>query len=183
MGVKVINPPAQVIDTATLRSHVRIADTSEDALLVIYLQAAVAFAQHYTQRSFGEQTLELALDAFPSGAIELPQGPVSAITTIKYIDTAGVEQTLSNTLYVLDNYGLQCWAVQKADTEWPDTQASANAVKVRYTAGDLPDAVRSALLLLVGHLFENRENSAPLSLQSLPVGAEALLNTVKIWGM
>jgi hypothetical protein len=55
-------------------------------------------------------------------------------------------------------------------------------VKVRYVAGDLPAAVKSALLLTVGHLFENREASAPIALQELPLGVKSLLDTVKVWG-
>lgn len=182
MGVKVITPPAQVIPTPDLVSHVRAPDDSEGPLLVAYLGAALGYAEHYTGRSFGSQTLELALDAFPAGAIDLPQGPVTAITSIKYRHWAtNVETTLDPSAYSLDDYGLQCRVVPALNTEWPATDGSTNALKIRYVAGALPDAVRSALLLTVGHLFENRENTAPLSLQELPMGAKALLDTVKVW--
>jgi uncharacterized phiE125 gp8 family phage protein len=181
MGVKVITPAAQQIPTVDLRAHCR-TGSDEDALLTGFLAAAVGYAEHYTGRSFGSQTLELALDEFPAGSIELLRGPVTGITSIKYIDEDGVEQTLSNTLYTLDDYGIQCWAVPKVDTEWPATLAAANAVKVLYVAGDLPSAVRAALLLTVGHLFENREASAPVALQELPMGVKSLLDTVKVWG-
>lgn len=181
MGVKVITPAAQVIPTVDLRAHCR-TGSDEDALLVGFLAAAVGYAEHYTQRSFGSQTLELALDEFPAGAIELVRGPVTGIASIKYLDSAGTEQTLSNTLYTLDDYGLQAWAVPAVDTEWPETLAAANAVKVRYVAGDLPAAVKSALLLMVGHWFENRESSVPGTINELPLGVDSLLNTVKVWG-
>lgn len=185
MGVKVITPPTQVITTADMRLHLRLAagDTTEDPLLVSYLAAAVAFAQHYTGRSIGSQTLELALDAFPTSAVELLRGPVTAISSIKYINTAGTQTTLSNALYTLDDYGLQAWAVQKYNTAWPDTEASANSVKIQYVAGDVPDVVKSALLLMVGHLYENREASAQIDLKELPLGIKALLDTVRIWSM
>ena len=135
MGVKVITPAAQQIPTADLRAHCRIG-TDEDALLIGFLAGAVGHAEHYTQRSIGSQTLELALDEFPTGSIELLRGPVTSITSIKYIDVSGVEQTLSNTLYTLDDYGLKAWAVPAFETDWPVTKAVANAVKVRYVAGD-----------------------------------------------
>jgi len=183
MGVKVITPAAQQIPTADLRAHCRIDGTDEDALLAGYLAAAVGYAEHYTQRSIGEQTLELALDAFPAcGAIDLPRGPVASIESIKYLDAAGVEQTLSDTQYSLDDYGLVPRVILVADA-WPATDAVANAVKVRYEAGSLPDAVKTALLLTVGHLFENREATAPDNLAELPLGVDCMLDTVKVWGM
>jgi len=183
MGVKVITPATQQITTAELRLQSRAdpADTTEDGLFVGWLAAAVKLAEHYTGRSIGEQTLELALDEFPDGPIELPRGPVTSITSIKYINEDGVETTLSDTLYTLDDYGLQCWALQKVGTTWPATEASANAVKVRYVAGNLDPAVRTALLLSVAHWFENREASTDLRLVALPMGAQQLLDTTTDW--
>ncbi|MDM0024081.1 head-tail connector protein [Variovorax saccharolyticus] len=181
MGVKVITAAAQAIPTADLRAHCN-SVAADDALLVGFCLAAQGYAEHYTGRSIGSQTLELALDEFPAGAIELPQGPVTGITSIKYIDSAGTEQTLSGTLYALDDYGIQCWGVPKVDTTWPATMAAANAVKVLYVAGALPPAVRAALLLIVGNLYENREQSIVGTIVSeLPLGVKSLLDTVKVW--
>lgn len=185
MGIKVITPAAQVISTANLRLNSRAdpAETTEDGLFVGWLAAAVSMAEHYTGRSIGEQTLERALDAFPDGPIELPQGPVTSITSISYVDPAGTTQVLSNTLYVLDDYGLKAWALAKTGTEWPATEASANSVKVRYVAGDLNPAVITALNLLVANYFENREANTPIEQIPVPFGVTSLLNTAKIWGM
>ena len=182
MGVKVITAATQQIPTVDLRAHCR-TGSDEDTLLVAFLAAAVGYAEHYTGRSFGSQTLELALDEFPSGAIELTQGPVSSITSVSYVDSEGATQTLSDTLYTLDDYGLTAWVVPAYDTEWPTTLDTANAVKVRYVAGDVPAAVRAALLLMVGNMFENREESIIGTIVSeLPLGVKSLLDTVKVWG-
>lgn len=183
MGVKVITPPnlATLITTADLRAHCN-SVAADDALLEGFRSAAHGYAEHYAGRAFGSQTLELALDEFPEGSIELPRGPVTSITSVKYIDEDGVEQTLDTSLYTLDDYGIQCWVVPAVDTEWPAIMEVANAVKVRYVAGDLPGAVRSAMLLTVGHLYANRESTAPMALQELPLGVKSLLDTVKVWG-
>lgn len=176
MGVKVITAASNILTLAQLRLHLRLVGDPhpEDSLLLSYLASAVQFAEHYTGRSIGEQTLELALDAFPAGPIELKQGPALSITSIKYLDAAGVEQTLSPSNYTLDDYSLQSWAL--CATEWPASGDFANAVKVRYQAGNLPPAVQSALLLTVANLYENREQA------SLSNGACALLDTVRTYG-
>lgn len=190
MGFKVITGPAAVIPIAEVLTHLKDegADATRQAEVLALLAAARAHAEHYCGRSFGSQTLELALDAFPSGGISLPRPPVTSITSVKYLDTAGVEQTVSSADYTLDDYdSQQHWVLPAYDVTWPSTLDSLNAVKVRYVAGaaTLPEAVRSALLLFVGHLDMNREAVAAGNggAVELPLGVKALLDTQKVWAL
>jgi uncharacterized phiE125 gp8 family phage protein len=191
MGYKVITPVAgDVIPLADLRLHLRLdmfggATTHpDDALIQSNLLAAREYAEHYTQRSIGQQTLELALDSFPDAGIELELG-AATITSIKYVDTALVEQTIASNLYTLDDYSFKHWAIPV--DSWPTTGAVANAVKVRYTTpAALPAAVTQALLLLTGHLYENREavnTDRGVNPGEVPLGVKALLDTVRHWSM
>jgi uncharacterized phiE125 gp8 family phage protein len=187
MAVKVITPPTltSVVATVDLRTHLRLAsDGSEDGLATAYLAAAHAVAEHYTGRPIGAQTLELPLDCFPGyyPDNEIALSPaVTSISSIKYMDTAGVEQTIASTDYALNDYDLICTVVPDEDYDWPDTQEVQNAIKVRFVAGDTPAAVKSALLLMVAWLNENR-GSEMASDDIQPAAAKALLNTVKVWG-
>jgi uncharacterized phiE125 gp8 family phage protein len=187
MGIKVITPASAVLTLAEMRLHLRL-DTvggvhPDDTLISSLLSSAVQYCEHYTQRSVGSQTLELALDAFPDGPISLPKGPLQSVTSVSYVNTAGTTTTLSNTLYAIDDYGLEAWLITKYGTSWPDTEGSANCVKVRYVAGSIEPAVKSAILLILAHLYENRENSSVLQLKSLPMGVDSLLDTVKAWSI
>lgn len=186
MKYKVITPPPQVITLAELREHLRVEEVAptQDALIIGYLDAARDYAQHYTGTAVGSQTIEIAFDCFPENGILLAPGPASAITSIKYIDSTGVEQTIANTQYTLDDYGIQNWALPKSGTSWPTPLDVANSVKVRYVAGTLVPAVRAALLLHVGFVFANREAVNIGNITSeLPLGVRALLDTVKVWGV
>lgn len=186
MKYKVITPPTQVITLAELREHLRVDGVAagQDALIIAQLDAARAYAQHYTGTAVGVQTIEIALDAFPDNGILLSPGPVSAIASIKYISSTGAEQTIGNTLYTLDDYGQQHWALPRAGTNWPTPLDAANSVKVQYVAGALDPTVRAALLLQVGHLFANRESVTMGNMPTeVPLGVIALLNTVKVWGV
>lgn len=186
MGFKVITPPVEPVTLAEARLQCRVTDTAEDSLLASYITAAREYCQHYTQRAIGSQTLEIALDGFPDGAIELPMSPATAITSIKYIDTNGVEQTLAGSAYVLDDYSHLSWVIRAYGTEWPITQGVANALKLRYQAGTatVPGPIRAAMLLMIAHLFANRE---PVNIgniiSELPLGVKALLNTNRIWSL
>jgi uncharacterized phiE125 gp8 family phage protein len=188
--MKIITPPAQVIDLPTLRLQLKqdvdVGGTHPlDDLTVSRLEAARAFAQWYTTRGIGQQTGEIALDAFPLGPIALEYGPVATITTVTYVDTSGVTQTLPSIGYTLDDYKRTPWLVQAYGTSWPATLPAINAVKVRYVTGyaTLPGPIKAALLLHVKHLTENESGTSKIKLEEVPLGICALLDTEKIWSM
>lgn len=192
MGYKVITAVSgDVIPLADMRQHLKLdaiggSTHPDDAMVQALLAAAREYAEHYTQRSIGVQTLELALDSFPSNppGIELPLG-AATLTSIKYVDTALVEQTISNTLYTLDDYSDKHWAIPAS--VWPTPADVANAVKVRYvTPAAIPAAGRAALLLLVSHLYQNREAvnvERGVVPAEVPFGVKALLDTFRKWRM
>lgn len=188
MNIKVITPPNDLttvsLAEARLQCKVDPDDTSHDAALTGLITAAREYAEHRTQTAIGSQTLELALDEFPgtADAIELRHGPVGSISSVKYIDEDGVEQTLSTSNYTLDDYSSPAWLLAAYDTEWPETRDTANAVKVRYVAGaTVPKAVKSAMLLHI-------ELESPLNphttqeRQDLERARDSLLDTVKVYG-
>lgn len=184
MGIKVITPPTitSVISDADLRTHLRII-AGEEELMAVYRLAAHRAAEHYTGYAIGAQVLELALDAFPEDEIQLPGGKVTSITSITYKDTAGANQTLPGTDYVLDDYSSPPRVVPAADVTWPtSTQDVANAVKVRYAAGDVPDAAKAAILLTTAHLYQNREAVTTGAMVELPLGVRHLLDTIRVYG-
>ncbi len=187
MRFKIITPamPADLISSAAIKDHLRLAyaDTTQDAAITAYMAAAQTFAQHYTERAIGEQDVEASADSFPPAALDLPLSPAVSVTSVKYLDTLGVEQTLSPSAYTLDTYGGRHAVRLVFGASWPNTITFPNAVKVRYLAGfdEVDPAVRSALLLLIGHLFQNREAVSEIKLEQVPFAVKALLDTYRTW--
>ncbi len=187
MALKIIIAPEAALTLEQLRRHCKIdpPDVANDADtdLAVALTAAHEFAQHYTGISIGSQTIELALDEFPAGGIVLPQGPVTSISSLTYVDTNGATQTLSGSAYSLDDYSTPQWLLPAAGTAWPATYAAANAVKVRYVAGaaTLPGGVAQAMRLLVGLYYDNRNAADKGELPEIPFGVRALLDTAKVY--
>jgi uncharacterized phiE125 gp8 family phage protein len=182
MGIKVITAASNWIPLAELRLHLKQDTTNDDDLITDWLAGAVAVCEHATGRSFGEQTLEFAIDEFPSTvAIALPRGTVMSITSVKYIDTSSVEQTIDSGSYMLDDYSTPAFLIPAYGTDWPDTLETVNAVKVRYVAGSatIPAAVKNAIKLMVGHWDQNREAAANKDIRAIAFGVESLLSTVK----
>jgi uncharacterized phiE125 gp8 family phage protein len=165
--------------------------TTEDSLILVWITAAREAAEHYTGLALAEQTLEAALDEFPEDVICLPRPPVATITSVKYTDTAGDEQTISAIDYALSQYGDSRRLAPTYGNYWPTTQDIPDAVRIRYVTGyaatgagagftACPKSVKAAILLMVAWFNEHRGDAMdPDDIQ--PPAAKSLLNTVKNW--
>jgi phage conserved hypothetical protein, phiE125 gp8 family len=175
---------AEPLLLADVKVHLRVDTTDDDALITALIPVAREFAEHYTGRSLVERTLEMALRCFPEYHIDLDASPVTSVVSIKYTDAAGVEQTVPDTDYTLSPYGDACRVSLGYLKQWPVTQDIDDAVRIQYVAGftTLPNAARAAMLLLIGHLYENRQAVGAAKLSEVPMSAVSLLNTIKAWG-
>jgi uncharacterized phiE125 gp8 family phage protein len=147
---------------------------AHDTLLQGLITAARIYCERATGKAFITQTLKLTRDCFPDYreeyVLRLPRPPLQSLTPdadhltlgIEYDDTQGVTQTLAASEYVIDTacepgrVGLVLGAV------WPLTIDQLGVVRVTYLAGygaraDVPQTIKQAMLLLIGHWFENRE--------------------------
>lgn len=185
-GLIVITGPAkEPVELDELKDHLRIGTTvmDEDANLHGLIRAARDWTEEFLNRSLVEQELELSLDAFPSGTdpIRPAFGPLVSVTTIKYDDDDGVEQTWSNTLYLVDTASVPGRITPAFDESYPTSRVQNNAVRVRYKAGygkdvdDVPENIRRAVMMTAAHLYENREATAAVNLMEVPMGVKGLL--------
>ena len=191
MRVRVLTPPvAEPVTLAEAKLHLRVDTVDEDSLILALIAVARQAAEHETGRALITQTLRLTLGAFPAdGAIKLPQGPVQSITQVQYVDTAGATQTLSGSLYALDNASEYSdhYLLPAYDTTWPTPRDQPNAVWVDYVAGygnagAVPQAIKQWLLLAIGDVYANRERSAEKP--AVPHGFVAgLLDRYRLWGV
>lgn len=196
MRFKTITPvSAEPVSLQEARTQCKLVDgddTTHDALITGLITAARESAEHYTQRALAPVTLEAALDEFPAcdASFNLPMPPVVSITSIKYTDTAGAEQTLDEDAYDLSTYGDSRKVYLINGYSWPATKCVPDAVRVRFVAGydnpadadpELPSAVKSAMLLHIE--LESPLNALmPADRAALEKARDSLLDTVKIWG-
>lgn len=179
-----------------LTEHLRLEGLDADATYVRALElAAVDYIQGLTGRQLLTATYTLTLDAFPEWAtcIVVPRPPLQAVTSITYLDAAGVSQPWSASGYrVLAPAGPHAahGAIHLAAGQtWPSTQDVAGAVTVTFTAGygeadAVPAAITQALLILVAHWFEHREPIVAdrVVITELPLSVRALLRAFRVPG-
>jgi uncharacterized phiE125 gp8 family phage protein len=190
MALKLITGPLlEPISKAEGKLHLKIeADqTDEDTLIDALIVAARQAAEHELGRSLMPQTWELALDEFPCEPVILCNGPVTAVSSVKYLDLAGVLQTLAPSAYVLDDYSAPARLTLAPASSWPSTQRRAGAVLIRYVAGyadaaSVPAAVKQWMLLQIGAMYENREAEMLGNFQPVTLGfTDRLLDRYRVY--
>lgn len=142
------------------------ATTAEDTLLSSYITAAREYGEDVTGRAFATQTLEMLMDNFPSGDIELEMPPLQTVTSIKYKDSAATETTMTvTTQYLADadrNIGR---IVLPYGISWPSFVVyPVNPIRIRYVAGyttDFPKIFKNAMLLHIGLMNKYRDVGVP----------------------
>lgn len=168
------------LDTA--RAHLRNEDQRyDDDYIVGIIRAACAMVEKQYGLALLTQTVKQYHQAFPCAAsapLLLRIAPLINVTSIEYVDSAGDTQTWNNTEYAAGHYNQTAFIIPKTNFTWPTGLANTpNAVTITYTAGfgtkasNIPNDIRSALLLIIGALYENRED-AP---STLPVASQHLL--------
>jgi uncharacterized phiE125 gp8 family phage protein len=143
---------------------VRISGTGDDLLLEQLIATAQEEIEVFTGMKLMASTYDFNLTAFPAYGIVLPFTPIKSITSVKYYDTAGVQQTWSATNYFYNLYE-QPFKIRYVDSvSIPSTNENKfEAVTVRFVAGftspnAVPAPIRQAILLLATDLYINRDD-------------------------
>jgi uncharacterized phiE125 gp8 family phage protein len=188
-GVRVVEDVAtEPVTLEKARLQLRIVADSDgspydDWLEQIGIPAAREWCEGYSGLSIGAKTLELATAGFPTGGIPLLYGPVTSVISVTYTDTDGVDVVMTPSDFEYDQYAQ---VVNPPFGEsWPAAQASPNSVRIQYTVGfdehnAMPFGVLAAMLLIIGHLDANRENSSPVQISEIPTGAQNFLDQVRV---
>lgn len=191
MALKLITAPAaEPVSASEAKAHMRVDTSADDTYIGTLITVARQNVEAHLRRALISQTWELVLDGFPAGMVRLPKPPLASVTSIKYTDVDGVEATFSSAKYLVDTDSEPGRVVLKTGQTWPAvTLQEASAVRVRYVAGygaagsAVPQAIRQAILLVIGSLYENREDvlvAQGVSIGTLPFGVEALLAPYRV---
>jgi uncharacterized phiE125 gp8 family phage protein len=156
-------PTVEPVTTAEMRAHLRVDDTTEDTYIDTLITAARIFAEQHTDRQFITATYVMRMDEFPADVIRMPRPNLLTVTSIVYLDSSNVSQTMSASDYQVDIASLPGRVLPAYGETWPTTYPSLNAVTITFTAGygaaatAVPAPVKHAIKMLAAHWFESRE--------------------------
>jgi uncharacterized phiE125 gp8 family phage protein len=128
-------------------------DTFHDGRVSRLITAARQKYEYDTQTNLLTATYDDTFDRLYD-SMRLTQRPVTAVTSVKYYDEDGTQQTLSTDVYSID-LALQEIRLD-VQQSWPDTQQRWDSVVIRYTTGysTIPETAKHAIMLLVAFWFE-----------------------------
>ena len=181
---RVLTTPALELPViaADVKQWLVIEHTDDDPLIVSMIAQATNFVEQYTGQALLSQTYTYYADSF-SGDIELDVTPIQSVAVV-YDDTDNTEQTLPATDYYTDLVTYP--AILSPVNSWPATYNKPNAVRVEVTAGYtsaalVPEAIKTGILLLVGHLYENRSGVITGTIASeMPLSVKSFLDKAKV---
>ncbi len=135
-------PVEEPVLLGELMAYLDLDDDSEKVMLQGLVSAARIQAELITRRQLVTATYDVSFEDFPfnamrgrglpdAGILRLPKPPLQSVTSIKYIDSAGVQQTLSSALYQVDIASEPGRVLPVYGQYWPVTRRQMNAVTVR----------------------------------------------------
>jgi len=179
--------------------HCRVDTDDDDTYIDALIETARKHVEVITNRSLVTQTWDWYFDRFPvspTAWIVVPRPPLQSVTYIKYTDTSSVEQTWSSASYDVDTDSLEGRIYPVYNGDWPtDVRDHPKACVVRFVAGyadsgaspqeladNVPTPLKQAIMLLVGHLYENRESTSQgLAITDVPMGFDALIAPYRVF--
>ena len=193
MSYTIITPASlKALTVQEVKDYLRVDSSDEDTLLGVLIDAATQVAEHYLGRFLLTTVIEEFYDFFPvyktgvdpfrgdRNIVYLSRGPVQSVTSLKYVDGNGDEQTVSTDDYRSDLVSEPARIMPEHG--WYGTKDTVNAVIVRYTCGytqasDVPANIKMAMLLISGEMYEKRVDSV----HRLPTASEYLLNPYRVF--
>lgn len=162
----------------------------EDTLITGLIVAAREWCEGHQNRAYITQTWELYLDEFPA-VFQIPLPPlqwaIAADMTITYYDTASAPLVVAAADYQVDGESYKGRVCPVYGKDWPTIELQPmNGVVLKFKAGygllttDVPEHIRLAIKLLVGHWYENREATDSRKHDEVPLAVKALLGLKRI---
>lgn len=135
---------------------------------------------------------QITMNPFPSQpwlyggavqAMEIAVKPVTGVTSIQYVNQAGVLTPWDSSNYIVDCKSNPTRITPAYGLIWPICRVQINAVQVTFTCGAtsatlVPAMARHAMRLLIGHWFENREAVGTVP-GEIALGYESLINGIR----
>lgn len=193
----VTSPPVEPITRDEAKLHCRVDGTADDVYIDSLIVAARRHVEQLTNRALIETTFDWWLDDFPwysNVPILLPRNPLQSVTYIKYYDSNSTLQTWDSANYTVDTDSEVGRIFPVYDGDWPTgSRGYKKDVNIRFVAGytdsgssprdysdGIPQELKQAMLLLVGHYYKHRELTETVALSEVPHAVQALVASYRL---
>lgn len=184
------NQPDMPVTTEDMLLFARMDGTDDEGLFDDAIGAAVDLFEKTSNCLVTPCTVTAVMDSFPllgvltagvARSFELMRGPVSAVTSIHYLDPQGNNQTFAqgSSGWTFDAIGGRI-LLGSGLNSFPATFNGPAGVTTVYTAGYAQDAAPSLLIqclkILALHFYENRDATQDAQMSKIPLSAESIMS-------
>mgnify|MGYP003149506738 CR=1 FL=1 len=182
-------PTSEPIANSVMKNFLKVDTSADDDLIASMITTARQIVEQRARVQLLSATYKMNLDRFPiqTNWITLPISPLSSVTHIKYYDDTNTQQTWAASNYIVDDQSEPPRIRIAQSSTFPSTYARPNAVEIKYVAGyastsavGYPTALNAAIYLIVGHLYENRQDVVNRIQYVMPQGAQTIIDNFKI---
>lgn len=161
------------IPLTTIKSALKVDYDDDDRELTRLREAAMSLISRNTGLALEPASYELYLVEWRDTLF--PAFPLSSLTHVKYT-TGGVLTTVPAADYWIDRSD----AMPMLRFLEKPALDEGTAIVVTYVAGyaDMPPEVVHAVISLVGHWYNNPEASQPITLSTVPLGLQYILDSI-----
>ncbi|TGQ19319.1 head-tail connector protein [Mesorhizobium sp. M00.F.Ca.ET.217.01.1.1] len=198
-ALRLVTAPSEAaVSLVEAKRHTRIDHSDDDEYIQSLVDTAIALidgADGWLGRALVTQTWDHLLDAFPRRCagdmrrylpIIIPLAPTITVDTVAYTAQDGTDTSISDFRTFNATSSQPAYIIPAIDGCWPVAKCEPEAVRIRFTAGfgnaaKVPAAIKHAILLMVGHWYENREDVVSGSMTKMPLASESLLMPFRNW--
>ena len=173
-------PSTEPLTYAEVKAYLRLNGDTEETFVTSLITAARMKVETMIWRPLISQAWGMYFDysELDTRVYNINKAPVISVDNIKYYDSDNVLQTLSASDYEVDIYGNPC---RFRIIDMPECYDRLGTLQVNFTcgyanAGSVPQPIKLAMYMIIGHLYENRQDvMTGTQVNSVPQGSETLL--------
>lgn len=177
-------PATGIVTVAEAKSQCRIDHADDDALIGRLVSLASMAVQERAGKALVTQDFEILLSG-ATATLDVPYGltPVQQIVSIGYTDTADQAATAVVADFQLTGDEDRAVIKPKTGKVWPTTNGEDGSLVITLRCGfgaltSVPENLRHAALMLIGHWYENRESTGD-SMAEMPDAAADLIGLTR----
>ena len=167
------------ITLSTIKQALKIDYSTDDAELSRLRDAAISFITEYTGIALQNKSKVQFLPYWMRTRINTY--PFNAITSVKFTNTSGTLTTMPTTDWFLDKSEEPSVFINFL--EFPSVK-EGTFIEVTYTTGYavFPKEVEQLVISMIGAWYNNPEATAPITLSTVPLSAQFIMDNLKAKG-
>ena len=179
LAITEVSSTGDVLTLAEAKRHLGVTDDRHDDEIAAMVLEAQDWCENIARRTFRQAVVRrLEFGAWPPHFVPLSRPPCITVASIKYVDPAGVEQTLPD-----EQYEVHLSAATQTRIWWTGQFArpgldgdSVNAISVEWTSGYAvpPPSAKSAVKFTLSWMYD--QDQAPAQLDTYRERAIDLLS-------